>query len=142
MVDDALQDVFLTVHRRLPDFEGRSSVKTWIYSITHHTARNYRRRAQRDSGEVLSPELPVDGPTPRQHAEGAQASEFVMEFLDSVSSDKRDVFVLCVLEELTAPDAAQVLDVKLNTVYSRLRLVRAEFRVALLRFSARPKVKP
>jgi RNA polymerase sigma-70 factor (ECF subfamily) len=61
----------------------------------------------------------------------------VLKFLEGVSAEKRDVFVLSVLEELSAPEVAEILGVKLNTVYSRLRLVRADFRAALDKVAAR-----
>jgi len=123
--------VFLTVHRRLHEFEGRSSLQTWIYAITYRTALNYRRRDQRQRCEELVVEPEADLPGPGERLERARAGRFVMQFLDGVSADKRDVFVLSVLEELTAPEVATILGVKLNTVYSRLRLVRADFKLAL-----------
>jgi RNA polymerase sigma-70 factor (ECF subfamily) len=136
-VDDAVQEVFITVHRRLPGFEGRSSLKTWIYSIAYHTAQNYRRSARRREASVLDEELASREPGPGERVAGAQAGRFVLQFLDGVSPERRDVFVLCVLEELSAPDVAEILQVKLNTVYSRLRLARADFRAALERFDKR-----
>jgi RNA polymerase sigma-70 factor (ECF subfamily) len=134
-VDDAVQEVFICVHRRLPEFEGRSTLKTWIYSIAYHTAQNYRRSARRREAAELDLELPSRDPGPGEHAAGAQASRFVLEFLDKIPRERRDVFVLCVLEELSAPDVAEILQVKLNTVYSRLRLARADFRAALEQFA-------
>lgn len=139
-VDDAVQDVFMTVHRRLPEFSGRSSPKTWIYSIAHLTAHNHRRKSQRQHHEPLQPDLATVAPEPSEHIAHAQATDFVKDFVAHLPDEKRGVFVLCVLEELSAPDAAQILGIKLNTVYSRLRLVRAEFRAALQRFALREKV--
>ena len=130
-LDDTVQDVFLTVHRRLHEFEGRSSLQTWIYAITYRTALNYRRRDQRQRCEEIVVEPETELPGPGERLERARAGRFVMQFLDGVSADKRDVFVLSVLEELTAPEVAEILGVKLNTVYSRLRLVRADFKLAL-----------
>jgi RNA polymerase sigma-70 factor (ECF subfamily) len=135
-IDDAVQDVFLTVHRRLSEFEGRSSLRTWIYAITYRTAQNHRRRVQRLRCDPLVEEPMAELPGPGEQLEQARAGKFVMQFLETVSPDKRDVFVLCVLEELSAPEVAEILGVKLNTVYSRLRLVRADFRVALERMAA------
>lgn len=135
-IDDAVQDVFLTVHRRLSEFEGRSSLRTWIYAITYRTAQNHRRRVQRLRCDPLLDEPIAELPGPNEELEQARAGRFVMQFLDTVSADKRDVFVLCVLEELSAPEVAEILGVKLNTVYSRLRLVRADFRTALERVAA------
>lgn len=134
MVDDAVQEVFICVHRRLPDFERRSALKTWIYSIAYHTAQNFRRSARRRETSELDEQMASRQPGPSEYVAGAQAGRFVLEFLDQLSRERRDVFVLCVLEELSAPDVAAILQVKLNTVYSRLRLARADFRAALERF--------
>ncbi|MEY2937026.1 MAG: hypothetical protein RL033_7775 [Pseudomonadota bacterium] len=136
-IDDAVQDVFLTVHRRLSEFEGRSSLRTWIYAITYRTAQNHRRSVQRLRCDPLLDEHIAELPGPGEQLEQARAGKFVMQFLAGVSADKRDVFVLCVLEELSAPEVAEILGVKLNTVYSRLRLVRADFRAALDQLAAR-----
>jgi RNA polymerase sigma-70 factor (ECF subfamily) len=136
-LDDAVQDVFISVHRRLPDFEARSSLRTWIYSIAYHTAQNHRRGAQRrEAFQSLDPDLPSVDPTPGDRAATAQAGRFVLDFLDRLPRERRDVFVLCVLEELSAPDVADILQIKINTVYSRLRLARADFRQALQHFAA------
>ena len=134
-VDDAVQEVFITVHRRLAEFEHRSALKTWIYSIAYHTAQNHRRSARRREASPLDSELPSREPGPGEHAAGSQAGRFVREFLDQLPPERRDVFVSCVLEELSAPDVAEILKVKVNTVYSRLRLARAEFRAKLERFA-------
>ncbi len=134
-VDDAVQEVFITVHRRLVDFEGRSSLKTWIYSIAYRTAQNYRRSARRRAVEPLVIESACPEPGPGDRLETAEAGRFVMRFLDQLPPERRDVFALCVLEELSAPDVAEILQVKLNTVYSRLRLARADFREALERLA-------
>lgn len=138
-LDDAAQEVFLCVHRRLPEFEGRSSLRTWIYSIAYRTAQNYRRSARRRSVAPIEGDLPSSEPGPSERLATVQASRFVLDFLDRLAPERRDVFVLCVLEELTAPDAAEILQVKLNTVYSRLRLARADFRRALESFAGHGK---
>lgn len=134
-LDDAVQEVFISVHRRLPEFEARSRLRTWIYSIAYRTAQNYRRSARRREAQSLDLELPSREPGPGDQLASAQAGRFVLEFLDRLPPERRDVFVLCALEEVTAPDAAEILNIKLNTVYSRLRLARADFREALRRFA-------
>jgi RNA polymerase sigma-70 factor, ECF subfamily len=134
-VDDAVQDVFISVHRRLPEFEGRSALKTWIYSIAYHTARNHRRSARRREALPLEADIVCREPGPVERLAVARAGRFVLSFLEGLSAERRDVFVLCVLEELSAPDVAEILHVNVNTVYSRLRLARQEFRAALERLS-------
>lgn len=131
-LDDAVQEVFVVVHRRLGDFEGRSTLRTWLFSITHKVALNARRRERRKGG--LSP-LDVDTPDPRrspeEQTEAARSWRFVHGFLENLDEGKRAVFVLCLLEEATAVEAADALGIPVNTVYSRLHALRRSFRAAL-----------
>jgi RNA polymerase sigma factor (sigma-70 family) len=63
-LDDALQDVFLVVQRRLPEFDGGAELRTWLYAIALRIARKYRERAQREPASLeaareRTPELPL-----------------------------------------------------------------------------------
>jgi RNA polymerase sigma-70 factor (ECF subfamily) len=130
-LDDAVQDVFLVVHRRLADFEGRSSVRTWVFGIAVRVARDYRRRIQRKGG--LSPldfEVVDPGPQPDAHVESLDALREIAGALETLDEDRRDVFVLVDLEGLPVPEVAEILGIKLNTAYSRLRGARRDFQVA------------
>src|SRR5260221_11821801 len=49
VLDDALQDVFLVVQKKLPEFDGRADLRTWLYAISLRIARRYRQRSQRDA---------------------------------------------------------------------------------------------
>jgi RNA polymerase sigma-70 factor (ECF subfamily) len=130
-VDDALQDVFIVVHQKLPSFVPEAKLSTWIYAITYRVAQNYRRRTRRTNHAPLSETEECPGRSPEVQVARGQAATFVREFCESLVEEKRDVFVLCVLEQRSAPEVAEMQGVKLNTVYSRLRFVRAEFRSAL-----------
>jgi len=130
-LDDALQDVFLIVFRKLPSFVPEAQLSTWIYAITYRVAQNYRRRTVRTTHAQLSEAELCPGQDPESRVARAQAAQFVRSFCDALSEKKRDVFVLCVLEERSAPEVASTLGVKLDTVYSRLRLARNAFRAAL-----------
>lgn len=133
-LDDAVQDVFVVVHRRLNEFERRASAKTWLFSIAHRVALNHRRRERRKGGlDALSPKLPSTGPDPFETALHRQSWRFVQRFLEGIDDDKRAVFVLCLLEGASAREASEALGVKVNTIYSRLHAVRAAFREALAR---------
>lgn len=59
--------------------------------------------------------------------------DFVRSFLGQQSEGKRSVFVLIELEGMTAPEVAAAMDIRLNTVYSRLRVTRAAFAKAVAR---------
>lgn len=132
--DDAVQDVFLVVHRRRASFEGRSSLKTWLYGIVLRVARDHRRRRDRkDHGVALDHELADPGSGPAELAAKHEALRILDRILDELSEDKREIFVLAEVAELTVPEIASLLELNLNTAYSRLRAARAEFEAALKR---------
>jgi RNA polymerase sigma-70 factor (ECF subfamily) len=139
-LDDATQDVFLVVHRRLRDFEGRSTVKTWLFGIVLRVARTHRRTRLRRPTEPLllsnEPAVEVER-QPEALTEAARAAALVREILEALDDDRRVVFVLAELEQMTAPEIAGCLGVNLNTVYSRLRLARRDFQTALLHHPSR-----
>ncbi len=74
---------------------------------------------------------------PQEAAAKAEAGRVVDRFLDELDDDKRAVFVLADLEQMTVPEIAVALQAPLNTVYSRLRLARQEFAAAAARHRAR-----
>jgi RNA polymerase sigma-70 factor, ECF subfamily len=136
-LDDAAQEVFVVVHRRLPEFRGDSSLRTWLYAIVRNVAANQRRGAQRSHTQSeLDPALPSPAPDPCEHAQDQQAADFVQRFVATLDDKKRDLFVLAQLEQLSMPEVAQTLGIPLNTAYTRLRSVRSEFRRALAAHAA------
>ena len=138
-LDDAAQEVFLIVHRRISDFRGLSSLRSWIYGILRNVAANHRRSQRRQvPHDVLSPNLVCTDASPLERLQAGEAVAFIREFLDGVSEGKRDVFVLAAIEQMSMPEVAQVLDVPLNTAYTRLRDVRQELQRALLRRRGKP----
>lgn len=129
LVEDAVQDVFVVVHRRLAETVLRGHVKSWVLGIALRVASDYRRSQRRKGGLLPLPETLAsrDSQTPFDGAAKAQALRIVEEFLSSLREEKREVFVLSELEGLRAPEIAEILDLNVNTVYSRLRVVREEF---------------
>lgn len=127
-LDDAVQEVFLIVHRRLAEFEGRAPLRSWLFGIALRVASQHRRTLRRRPEDALPPELPATQTTgPDEDAARAQAVRRVYAALDELDDDKRAVFVLAELEQMTAPEIAAALSIKLNTVYSRLRAARQRF---------------
>jgi RNA polymerase sigma-70 factor (ECF subfamily) len=129
-LEDAVQDVFVVVHRRLAEFEHRASITTWLFAITRRVALAHRRRDAARRTEPLDTE-PASGCDTFAALSRAQAKQTVSAILDAMDEDKRVVFALVELEQLSVPEVARLLDVKLNTAYSRLRLARAAFDAAL-----------
>jgi RNA polymerase sigma-70 factor (ECF subfamily) len=143
-VDDVVQEVFLVVHRRLSGFEGRSSIKTWVFAILLRVVSDWRRGQRRKGGLASYDQLAVDGEMrderaacPAATVEQAEAVRLLHRLLGELDDDKRAVFVLAELEQTTAPEIAELLGIPLNTVYSRLRAARLEFEKTLARQRAR-----
>lgn len=134
VLEDAVQDVFVVVHRQLPAFQGRSTLRTWVGGIAVRVASEHRRRARRagrcepiEAGE----RIPCGRGGPEELAAAARAWARLERLLDGLDEDQRTVFVLSALEELSAPEVAQIVGAPLNTVYSRLRLARAKLEAAM-----------
>lgn len=130
-IEDATQEVFVIVHRRLPEFDAaRGSVRTWLFAIARRVAANRRRASQRRLRVVPpTPAKAADGrPNPEQSARQRQVLEQVGRFLETLPPEQREVFELIEIEGLRGPEASDVLEVKLNTVYTRLRLARLAFK--------------
>jgi len=128
--EDALQDLFLVVHRRLPEFAGRSTLKTWIFGVARRVAARHRRtEARRQRRHARLAAVSASEPVAVHDDELArrEARRRLAEFLDGLDDDRRAVFVLHLYEEMSAPEIAQTLGVNVNTVYSRIRLVREQF---------------
>jgi RNA polymerase sigma-70 factor (ECF subfamily) len=132
---DLCQEVMIVVHRRLPEFDGKS-LRGWLYGICARVASDYRRsaRARREipHGEVPEPsnaaeqlERPDEGPE-RQR---------LLRALECLSDDKRAALVLHEVEELTLAEVSEALGVPLQTVYSRIKSARQELRRELERDS-------
>lgn len=138
-LDDAAQEVFIIVHRGLAGFRGDSLLRTWLYGIVRNVAyKQARSAARKERGQPLDWELPSPDPNPSQRAEEAQAAAFVQRFALGLDQKKCEVFVLALLEQCSAPEVAEMTGTPLNTVYTRLRAVRAEFRAALQRHREHP----
>jgi len=146
-VRDAAQDVFLVVHRRIDSFDGSSTVRTWLFAIALRVAQDYRRAARRTMARS-APSSPTGerdvlervvapGSGPFEQTAAAEANRLLLRLLDELDLERRTVFVMTELEQMSAPEIADALDLNLNTVYGRLRVARQQFHQALARFQAR-----
>jgi RNA polymerase sigma-70 factor (ECF subfamily) len=147
MVDDVVQEAFVIVHRRLSEFEGRSSMKTWLFGIVRNVTREARRSIRRKSPHDAHPDAHADpellaaaaDQQPDRLAERSAENRVLYELLAKLDDDKREVFVLAELEQFTVPQIAEAVGCNVNTAYSRLRLARETFSEAAARYRARDK---
>ncbi|MEM9462278.1 MAG: sigma-70 family RNA polymerase sigma factor [Myxococcota bacterium] len=129
-LDDIVHDAFLIAHRRRHDFDPSRPPRNWLFGITNNLvmrARTGQRRAASRLRPVPSDDMPGDQPGADEIVQRAEGYALLEGFLTTLPAPQRDVFVLHDLESMSAPQVADTLGVKLNTVYSRLRLARKRF---------------
>lgn len=129
--DDVCQDVFIVVHRKLGTFYG-GSLKTWLYSICLRVASEHRRRRFRRREQVVEavPDEGVDA-SQEDELERRRALARLDEALDQLDDDKRAVFVLFELEQMSMVEVAEAAGCPLQTAYSRLYAARKIVEAAL-----------
>jgi RNA polymerase sigma-70 factor (ECF subfamily) len=119
-VPDVVQEVFLVVHRQLPGFEGRSTVRTWLYGICLRVASQHRRRAWvRREVPGAPAETGSDEP-----ATTSDARLTLESMLDEIDDDKRAIVVLYEIEQLPMKEVAEIVGCPVQTAYSRLHAAR------------------
>ena len=140
-LDDVVQETFLVIHRKLPTFEGRSSLRTWIAAITRNTAKEFLQRKRHQLlGNEIDPDASASAAmTPAEHLDAARAATLLDTFLDEMPEEQRDVFVLAEVEQMTGAEIATVLETNPNTVRTRLRAARMSFQASLARHRARER---
>lgn len=143
-LEDMAQEVFVVVHQRLHTFDGSSKMTTWLFGICLRVAAAYRRKAY-VVRERVGEELPDEsdgrasterGATPEQALAEQQARARLEALLDTLDLEKRAVFVMFELEELSCEQIALELEVPVGTVYSRLHAARKAFAKALARWQS------
>ena len=122
-VDDAVHEVFLVATRRLHEFEGRSSTKTWLFAITFRVVQRMQRdrsRQQRNAARYLREQPPgvADAGSETERA------EYLRYLLGLLPDPQRVVLILAELEGFTSAGIAEVLGIPAGTVDSRLRAAR------------------
>lgn len=125
-LDDALQDVFVVVQNKLPQFEPRARLRTWLYAIVLRVARRYRARWARHGAELL-PNPPGSEPSCERDVQAHERLRLAQLALSGLGEEKREVFVFAQIEAMSAPEIAEITGLPVNTVYSRLRAARAAF---------------
>ncbi len=130
-MDDVAQEVFVVAARKLGGFEGRSKVRTWLFSITIRVVQGHRRWSQRHDRRkdalAREPER-IDDPYPR-----ARAANTLVTLLQSLPEKYQTVFILGELEGMTSAEIAAGLGLNPNTTYSRLREARKQMAEAVAR---------
>ena len=128
---DVVQEVFLKVFRRIASFRGQSSLRTWIYRIAVNEAHNqyrwFTRHCCREVAMESSPQHPSSlesapdpGRSPFQRACDSETRTLIEEALRRINPDFRTAVVLRDIENLSYEEIAEILQLSLGTVKSRI----------------------
>jgi RNA polymerase sigma-70 factor (ECF subfamily) len=120
---DAVHDVFLVVARRLDEFEGRSSIKTWLFAIAVRVVQRQRRDRARHQRRVEAVAREACEPATDTAAQ-SEAAQLLHRLLAELDEDKRVAFILSELEGMTAKEIGEAFGVKEATIHSRIRAAR------------------
>ena len=125
-LDDVVQEVFIVVHRKLGEFRPTGSVKSWIFGIVRRVAKDFRRTDRRKGRglELKEEELAAGDTNPYQTVTRKEALQIVEDFADTLDEERRAIFILAELEEMPAVEIAETLQMNMNTVYSRLKVIK------------------
>ncbi len=140
--EDRTQEAFVVAHRRFAEFVDRGhGPRAWLFQIVLRVASDARRHHRRhpevaDGGDAIA-RASVAAPQTDAIAQ-REAMSRLDTALATIDLGRRAVVVLHEIEEMTAPEIARVLNLPLNTVYSRLRVGRADLELALAKMGGEP----
>ncbi|MCB9670557.1 MAG: RNA polymerase sigma factor [Alphaproteobacteria bacterium] len=130
LAEDLVQEIFLVAWKRRHEIEDMQGIRTWLYRVAVNVVR-HRHRSENRYGNVLARfKHLLWGTTSGADVslERYQRGQQVHDIIAKLSPKQREVFVLYELEELEGAEIAAILDISVNTVWSRLRLARAAFK--------------
>ena len=138
--EDLVQDVFLVVHRRLPDFDGRN-VAGWLYQIARHRVRDFRRLLWVKHllvGSVpLSESLAKGGASPADSLETNEKRALLECLLDNLNESERAALVLFEIDGYSGEEIARLQGVPVNTIWTRIHKARKKLKVSLFKYETR-----
>lgn len=122
-VDDAVHEAFLVAARRLGDFEGHSSVRTWLFAIVFRVVKRMKRDRARYQKRLLG-YAEARGASSPASGGAADSAHYLRELLLRLDESRRAILILMELEGMTAAEVGRALSLKQGTVESRLRSAR------------------
>jgi RNA polymerase sigma-70 factor (ECF subfamily) len=136
-IEDVAHDAFVVIHRKLGSFDPELPLRPWLFGVAFRVAVAHRRRVANRApvASVVAAEREVadSSPNVEEHLAREDRRRLVQRALDALDEDKKAVFVMHELDGIPIPDAAQALEIPLNTAYSRLRTARELFTAAIRR---------
>jgi RNA polymerase sigma-70 factor (ECF subfamily) len=135
-VEDVLQEVFLVVHRRLPEYRGEAKITTWLHEITFRVTQNHRRKQRFTRWLRLTPSIETDRAdthTPLDALEARRACELAYRAFDKLPESERTALILFEVDGLPVDEIAAITGHTVGTVWVQLSRGRQHFRKAFAR---------
>lgn len=129
-VEDVLQESFLVMHRRWPDYDPTRPARPWLFGIALRVASEHRRRAVRQVPKA-SLDPPDRGWSPHDALVAKESQATVLSALERIPLSRRAVLVLHDIDQVAMTEIASTLAIPRFTAYSRLRKARKEFAAAV-----------
>ena len=133
--EDVVQEAFVLALTKLESFQGKSQFYTWLYRIAYNLSITRLRRKKptvsMEIGEDASLEFEGDLPAPGEQMMREEQAKQLMQALDRMSAEHRSILVLREMENMDYSEIADVLDLPVGTVRSRLHRARIQLRELL-----------
>jgi RNA polymerase sigma-70 factor (ECF subfamily) len=144
--EEVTQDAFIRAHRGLANFRGDSAFSTWLYQIATNLARNrywywWRRKRDKtisfdqpvgdDSSTPLSEVFVTEAETPEDATVTQELVDNIAAGMEKLSPKHREILVLRNVKNLTYEEIAEILDISIGTVKSRIARARESLRSKL-----------
>lgn len=130
--EDVAHDVFVAVYRHIADYDASRPLRPWLFGFAYRIARDHKKlaRHRHEVGEL--PTEPADSAAqPDEALEEERLRRLLLRVLDALDFEKRSIIVMHDVDGMPVPEIAKLLEVPINTAYSRLRLARAAFEKTL-----------
>jgi len=137
--EDAVQEAFLTLHRKIAGFRGRSSLATWLYRVLVNRALKIRKR--RRPMESLDETTPLAGAGPPGALASAEAGAAMAKAIDALPERQRVVFTLSEIEGFTTMEIGEILGLRSGTVRFHLCKAREGLRGKLRPYFGNPDAR-
>lgn len=140
-IADVTHDVFVTVFRKLDEYDPARPARPWLFAVAFRVTRNHQRLAANRNERLQRDDEAIEGVDPLPGADdalgAAQDRALVRDALDALDVERRAVLVLHDIEEKPASEIAAICEIPVKTVYSRLHSARSLFTAAVRRFRLR-----
>jgi RNA polymerase sigma-70 factor (ECF subfamily) len=140
-IEDFIHEVFMVVHRRLPEWRGEAKITTWLFAICERIGKKRRRKGRlrqltRSWSTVLMGSIPSAEASPLEQLERREQTGHLYQALERLEDKYRTTLILFELEGISGEDIAQLTGASLATVWVRLHRGRAKLVAAMLRETA------